>query len=119
MILELVIARGTKIVIDGQKPAANWSRGEEEETADGRWHTEANVTIGEHTITGWSSNKPLECEWEGRPRSLTLHTTNGDIRMRVASCRTTGTVTLTSGDEVTLDEYTLYLRAETTKKQGS
>ncbi len=135
MIIELLLARGTQIIIDGKRPddidpRLGWSTGDDEYGGMTTGTYESGVLNMKHIplpiaglqLEGFHFDRTLDSIWncDGDPKTLTLRLAGGDkITAKVTDIASdpneTGEVvrTLTTGEEKQIDECTLYIRAET------
>lgn len=115
MKVELIIARGLTLMIDGEKPTETWSLGDNEE---GTGYDIKDAKIGPHIVTNIDLHVSTEFEGDDRPTDLTLTTTTGTYELKVTEfiygTEVEKIITMGDGSKHTMDETMIYIKAETT-----
>jgi hypothetical protein len=129
MIIEIIQSRGTRIEIDGKRPEGDWGYGCNKGVLTPKTYQDGQkqdgISIGPHRILrlgvemgpGSAKEAYRVFDIEGLPEVLVLETSNGDYRLPVTSVvcgdgSKLREVVMVSGEQVTIDEITLYVKAE-------
>ncbi len=129
MKLELKLARGWRIWVDGKEPVGEWEIGESDADNDGMYEISQNrkpLQVGPYAITaiGFDVDQAEWCD-DLKPTQVIVESmVNGEIWSRALkitkivwgdSDGTVCQVQLVNGTTLKLDEITAYVRAEGTR----
>lgn len=123
MVVEMIVNRGWAVLIDGVQPIGGWVVGENGEVNDGNADNPGPLAIGNHRVTRFEFDRPLEGDWvseDDLPTKLTLHFAHGrpPVELKVTFVVYGSTisgpllVTTLDGKGRWIDEITTYIRAE-------